>query len=76
MFEVYNRHVYDLAVQRHRCLLLIAQGNRLIKKALSGRVTHHRFYSRTLARLGRQLVVWGWRLQERYGAATPNLTTR
>lgn len=68
MFEVFNRHIYRLAGQRHRELLLEAGRRRLVRQALPGGLESQRFYGRALAWLGRRLVVWGWRLQGRYGA--------
>jgi hypothetical protein len=41
---------------------------RLVRLALAGRDRRARFYCQVLASLGRQMVTWGRRLQERYGA--------
>jgi hypothetical protein len=68
MFEIFNRHIYRLAGQRHRELLSEAGRRQLVRQALPGGLEPQRFYSRALAWLGRRLVVWGWRLQGRYGA--------
>jgi hypothetical protein len=56
---------------RHQELLRQAERERLIRQALAGRKTSDSFYRRALTWLGRQLVAWGWRLQERYGAVGP-----
>jgi hypothetical protein len=42
----------------------------VIRRAAHQHRRYHRCYERTLAWLGRWLVKWGWRLQERYGIAT------
>jgi len=68
MFEIFNRHIYRLAVQRHRELLCQAGHRQLVRQALLGGLESQGFYSQALAWLGRRLVVWGWRLQGRYGA--------
>ena len=76
MSEIYNRHVFDLANQRYGDLLRLAQSSRLIRLASTGREARSPFYGRTLAWMGQRLVVWGWRLQERYGPAVTNLTAQ
>jgi hypothetical protein len=68
MFEIFNRHIYRLAVQRHRELLCQAGSCRLVRQGLPDGLESQRLYSRALAWLGRRLVAWGWRLQGRYGA--------
>jgi hypothetical protein len=68
MFEIFNRHIYRLASQGHRELLLEAGRRRLVRQGLPDGLESQRLYSRALAWLGRRLVVWGWRLQGRYGA--------
>jgi hypothetical protein len=64
MVETCNWQVFDLARCRHRDLLLVAENHRLIRRAPIA--CRRRFYGRTLAWLGRWMVTWGWRLQERY----------
>jgi len=44
-----------------------AERYRLVRQALAGRQGRARFLRRALIWLGRCLVVWGRRLQERYG---------
>jgi hypothetical protein len=76
MSEILNRHVFGLANQRYSDLLRLAENSRLIRLSLTGREKRHPLYGRTLAWMGHWLVVWGWRLQERYGAATTHLTAQ
>jgi len=76
MTEIINRHVFDLANQRYTELLLVAKSRRLVHMASTGRKQPYPFHARMLTWLGHWLVVWGWNLQERYGAATTNLTAR
>ncbi len=54
---------------RRQEMLRQAERERLVRQARAGRAQHAGFYCRALTWLGRQLVAWGWRLQERYGAA-------
>jgi hypothetical protein len=76
MSEIFNRHVFGLANQRYGNLLRLAESSRLIRLASTGREKRPPLYGRMLAWMGRWLVVWGWRLQERYGAAATNLTAQ
>ena len=76
MYETSNWHVFDVANQRRKDLLLAARASRLIRRALTGRKERSHFYTRPLAWLGRWLVIWGWRLQERHGVVTPNVAAR
>ena len=76
MTEIINRHVFDLANQHYRELLLVAKSRRLVHLASTGQSQRYTFHARMLTWLGHWLVVWGWNLQERYGAATTNLTAR
>jgi hypothetical protein len=46
-----------------------AERDRLARLALAGRQGSGRFHCRMLAGLGRWMVAWGVRLQERYGVA-------
>jgi hypothetical protein len=59
---VYREHYKDL--------LREAEKARLARQARAGQERRDRFYRRPVAWLGGPLVIWGWRLQERYGAAT------
>lgn len=56
--------------ERYKDLLREAEKARLVRQARAGQERRDRFYRRPLTWLGVRLVVWGWRLQERYGAAT------
>jgi hypothetical protein len=76
MSEIYNRHVFGVANQRYGDLLRWAESCRLIRLASTGCEKRPPLHGRTLVWMGQRLVVWGWRLQKRYGAATTNLTTR
>ena len=55
--------------ERQQELLREAERYRLVRQALAERGTRDRAWVRVLAWLGRRLVAWGQRLQERYGAA-------
>ena len=59
---VYREHYKDL--------LREAEKARLVRQMQAGQESRERFHRRALTWLGRRLVVWGWRLQERYGAMT------
>lgn len=65
-------NVSDFLVRRERYkdLLREVERARLVRQARAGQERRNHFYCRTLTWLGRQLVGWGWHLQERYGAAT------
>ena len=52
--------------ERNRDLLREAERYRLVRQALPARRRQGRFYCRALIWLGRRLVGWGRRLQERY----------
>ena len=56
--------------ERYKELLREAERYRLVRKVRAGREKRHLSYRQALAWLGRRLIAWGWRLQERYGAAT------
>lgn len=56
--------------ERYQELLREAERYRLVRQARAGREKRDSFHCRALTWLGRRLVAWGWRLQERYGAAT------
>jgi hypothetical protein len=62
--------------ERYKDLLREAERYRLIRPALAGREKRDRFHCRALTWLGRRLVAWGWRLQERYSAAAAAPTLR
>ena len=70
MTESINRHVFDLANQHYKDLLRLAKSRRLVHLVSASRTHRNPFYARMLTWLGHWLVVWGWRLQERYGAMT------
>ena len=55
--------------QRFEDMARTAQRDHLAKLALTARLQRTRFYSPILARLGRWLEAYGYRLQARYGAA-------
>ena len=55
--------------ERHKDLLREAERYRLVRQVLAERGRGDRAWYRALAWLGRRLVAWGQRLQERYGAA-------
>ncbi len=61
------------AEERRKDMLREAEHDRLVRLARPARPRRARFYGRALAWMGRQLIAWGRRLQERYGApaATP-----
>jgi hypothetical protein len=59
--------------ERHQDLLREAEQERLVRQMVAGR---DRFYSRALAWLGRQLVAWGWRLQQRCSTCPASPTCR
>jgi hypothetical protein len=56
--------------QRFEDMLRTAQRDRQANLALAVRLQRMRFYSPILARLGRWLEVYGYRLQARYGAVS------
>jgi hypothetical protein len=59
---VYREHYKDL--------LREAEKARFVRQVRAGQEGRNHFYCWPLTWLGRRLVVWGWRLQERYGAVT------
>ena len=71
---------YDVVVhqERNKDLLREAEHYRLVRQALAGRERRERFHCKVLSWLGRRLVAWGVRLQERYGAvaAAPDFEWR
>ena len=62
--------------EQYKDLLREAERYRLVRQVLAGRERRYLFYYRALTWLGFRLVAWGWRLQERYGAATATPTLR
>jgi hypothetical protein len=69
MVNMTNPWLAESAVRlRRQDLLREAESSRLAHQALAGRDPHSRLPSRALARLGRWLEAWGWRLQERYSS--------
>lgn len=57
-------HDYILAQQQHADRIQLAQELRVIR-SLTNKPTNA-FYAPALARLGRWLIAWGWRLRARY----------
>jgi hypothetical protein len=55
--------------EQYADLLCEAETERLIRQVMGRGQTHGRFHCRALSWLGHHLVTWGYRLQERYGAA-------
>lgn len=53
--------------ERYRDLLREAEQHRLVRLAREERAPRNHLYRRTLAWVGRCLMAWGWRLQQRYG---------
>jgi hypothetical protein len=66
-----NWHIDAVAAQHRDDLLREAQDRRLIRQAAPADSKPQHFYRRSLAWLGRRLIVWGSRLQQRYGAEKP-----
>jgi hypothetical protein len=62
----------DIWVQqeRYKDILREAEKERLAQQALARVAMGRHFHCRALTWLGRQLVAWGYRLQERYGTAS------
>ena len=54
---------------RHLELLEEARQYRLLQQALGSTTRKYRFFSRSLASLGRNLSDWGTRLEKRYGTS-------
>ena len=54
--------------ERYKDLQREAERDRLILHELALIERKNRFHCRAMTRLGRGLVSWGWRLQQRYGA--------
>ncbi|TKJ30016.1 MAG: hypothetical protein CEE40_06305 [Chloroflexi bacterium B3_Chlor] len=54
--------------ERYKDLLREAERHRLVLHELALHERKNRFGCRAMAWLGRALVAWGWRLQERYAA--------
>lgn len=69
--------VKDILAQQelYKDLLREAERERLCRQVAGRKEEGTRFYCRMLIWLGRRLVAWGWRLQERYGAVTETPTT-
>jgi len=63
---------YDVLVHQERCkdLWRDAERYRRIQRLLAGYRRPRHLYCRALSWLGRRLVGWGLRLQERYGTVT------
>ena len=56
--------------ERYQDLLREAEQDGLFEQMQAGHAMRNRFHCQALTWLGNRLVAWGWRLQERYGAAT------
>ena len=63
-------------LERYQDLRREAETYRLIRLAQAGRERRNRFYCQALSWLGKQLVAWGRRLQERYDTAAATLALR
>ena len=61
---------YDVLVHQERCKDMMQEAGqyRFMRQVLAGLTRRERFHCRALRWLGRRLVAWGVRLQERYGA--------
>jgi hypothetical protein len=71
MFEIVSWQQREtLEQERHEARLHSSEVSRLIKQAQVAEAGAD-FHCRALARLGYQLVHWGWSLQERYGSRAP-----
>jgi hypothetical protein len=63
-----NWQYYDITRERHQELLRAAEQHRRARAARSSTAHYpNTFYAPALARLGRWLIAWGWRLRARYG---------
>jgi hypothetical protein len=62
--------IFLIHQERYKELLREAERYRLVRQVRTGHERRHLFYRQALAWLGRRLIAWGWRLQERYGAGT------
>jgi hypothetical protein len=58
---------YLIEAERHKNIIAEAEKERLIRQAVKHSSSPTKSYQRWLARLGVQLVSWGYRLQARYG---------
>ena len=71
---------YDVLVHQERCKDMMREAGqyRFMRQVLAGLTRRERFHCRALRWLGRRLVAWGVRLQERYGAvaAAPDFEWR
>jgi hypothetical protein len=75
MDETLNWDIYTIAQQHHEAMLLEREKNQGIRHALTHSGKYRDLYDRAIAWLGRRLIVWGGRLQERHEAAAPALQT-
>ncbi len=67
---VRREHYKDLLRQAKRARLVRQRYPEPVEGMQAGQERRNHFSCRALTWLGRRLVVWGWRLQKRYGAAT------
>ena len=56
--------------ERYQDLRREAEQDALFEQMQAGNAKRARFHRQALTWVGNRLVAWGWRLQERYGAAT------
>jgi hypothetical protein len=68
-FLVRREHYKDLLREAERARLVRQRCPEPVEGMQPGQERRDHFYCRALTWLGRRLVVLGWRLQERYGAA-------
>jgi hypothetical protein len=66
-----NLHIAAVAAQHRDDLLCEAHNRRLIRQGAPAAPKPQHFYHRSLAWLGRRLIVWGSRLQQRYETEKP-----
>ena len=71
MTEWTKQHIDAVAAQHRDDLLREAHNRRLIRQAAPAAPKPQPFYHRSLAWLGRRLIAWGSRLQQRYETEKP-----
>jgi hypothetical protein len=71
MFEMVSwQQRVILEQERHQARLRRSELSRLVEQAQVAK-PRGGFHCRALTRLGHQLILWGWSLQERYNSQTP-----
>ena len=71
MFEIVSWQQREtLELERHEARLHRSEMSQLVQQARVAKLRDG-FHCRALTRLGHQLVLWGWSLQERYDSHTP-----